>query len=1108
VQDYVKPPYKIDLTANKTAFFAGDTVTFTAKAGFFEGTPVADLDVSYALSSSYYNGLITSGNGQAKTDIDGKVEVSQKIIPQENAQGETYLSFTAEATLPEIGRTIKSMPVRVFVNDIDIRAQAKRTKGNAELTVDINSITLNRINDGTAKHYYDYLDAPVAGKSISVDIYRVYYEKVENGEYYDYIEKKVVTTYRYERKEEKINGFNMVTNKDGTAEKSFTVPDRPCESYFADITCIDGNGRKISQNYYIGYDYSYYWNNANSNNYFLDGANESYDIDGQVDLELKRGTETVTKGNFLYITLQRGIQSWQAGKNTYNFKFSKEHVPNITVSLYYFNGYNYQSNYNMSKTLSFDYSKNDLTLTAVTDKESYKPGDMCSITITAKDKNGNAKGANVNISIVDEALFALQDYSVDTLASLYRMLSPGLRLEAATHQAYIPALDTGGSGIKGAYTDGIEAPAPLLADMDAAEPEGGGDTYLREIFEDTALFDTVYTNERGEAIYTFKLPDNITSWRLTMSGISNDLYAGNGVQSIIVTNPMFLSYTLNDEFLIDDIPSIGVNVYGTSLSGSETVNFEVWDENNPGAKYTASGVAFERINIPLWEMKNEGANSLIVKASVSNGTSDAVKHQYTVHRTYRQIDEATYYDVTTNTVFDVGNGGLTNITFTDRGRGAFLRQLISLRSAAYGGDRIEKMLAHREADKIIQQYFPDVYSDICRYKINFDPSRYQRNDGGIAILPHADSDLETTVKLMPYIIDEINTYSLKNYLYSIYEGENAENKMSALYGLAQLREPVLLDLDNYSMLDKLSVKDAVYIALGYVALGETETASALYDNSIAPRLDKIMPYYRANTGVDQDDILEATSAANTLAAKLDKPEKDGLYQYCVKNYATDILINIEKLSHIEREISKRTDVSGSITYTMFGEKSTQDLKNGASFTLRIPAQNINEFKLIEVVGDVGAVSVYKKPMTEIGKIDNDLTVRRRYYKVDEYENSSNTFEQGDLIRIQIWIDYTKKAMNGSYCVTDYLPSGLEYVVGSAKIGNTANFGYGCYRYCTVEGQKVTFYDYNGRFDKGYLYYYYARVVSPGTFKAEGPLVQSLTAKDYFTIGEDSVITIK
>ena len=93
-------------------------------------------------------------------------------------------------------------------------------------------------------------------------------------------------------------------------------------------------------------------------------------------------------------------------------------------------------------------------------------------------------------------------------------------------------------------------------------------------------------------------------------------------------------------------------------------------------------------------------------------------------------------------------------------------------------------------------------------------------------------------------------------------------------------------------------------------------------------------------------------------------------------------------------------------------------------------------------------------------------------------------------------------------MTDYLPSGLEFVSNSAKTPGVNYFGYGYYCYASVEGQKVTFYDYNRYFNRGRLYTYYARVVCPGTFIAEGPVVQNLNAKDYYTIGETNTLVIR
>jgi hypothetical protein len=507
---------------------------------------------------------------------------------------------------------------------------------------------------------------------------------------------------------------------------------------------------------------------------------------------------------------------------------------------------------------------------------------------------------------------------------------------------------------------------------------------------------------------------------------------------------------------------------------------------------------------------SDGAGSALSGGGAAFSNSiEAVRHQFHIYKSYRQVDEAIYYsNVTPDTVFAINSGGLTNITFTDQVKGMYLRQLVSFLDVAYGGDGIEKNVILRDAYGLIKQYFPNYILNGNFTDLDF--KQYQNTDGGMSILPYAGSDLATTVKLIPYIRDDININSLKNYIYDAYEGKNVENRMCALYGLALLNEPVLLDLGNYSTIGGLSVTDMVYIALGYCALGEMEAASALYDSLIAPRLEKISAYYRVNTGADRNGILEATSSACALATNLDKPERGGLYQYCCDNYATDILIIIERLSYIKHEMAKTSDRSNedcSISYTLFGEKLTKGLKDGGSFTLSIPAQSFGEFRLVEVEGSVGAVSVISKPVEATGETDNDVAIYRRYYKADDYENGGTAFEQGDLVRVQLWIDYSKKAIGGSYSITDYLPSGLQYVDDSAKIGDAPGFGAGYRRYCRREGQKVTFYDYNRMFDGGCLYYYYARIINPGVFIAEGPLVQNLEAKDSFAAGENSVISI-
>ena len=1051
VRDYVKPPYTIDLSVDKQAVFVGEPVTFTAKAGFFEGTPLPELDISYRLNGSW-NGLTNALNEQAFTDHNGEITITEVPKAHGEAQGQAVLYFTTEASLPEIGWTYNQADVKVFINDIWVTTKATRDGKDATILVDVNTITLDRLNDGTAEHAGDFLDAAVADQTLSVEIYREYWEKINSGNtYYCFIEKKNFPIYRYERREEKINQFEIKTGVSGTASYDFTLPDRETESYYAQVMTKDGNGRTIKHRTYIGIDWSNYYWYSRSDDYHLHNDNISYryHVGDEVNLTVKRGMDVIEKGNFLFVALHRGIVDYQAGKNPYTLEFSKEHVPNVQVNAYYFDGFQYQSGWSMTEYLRFDFSQNDLELKAVFDQEVYQPGDMCSIVITAKDQEGNPLKADVNLSFVDEALFALMDYNVDTLASLYHNVSSGLKLAVATHKTFMPGYDEDAVEL----ADAAEAPAGVNESVSRAD--GGGETYLRQLFEDTAHFASIQTNERGEAEYRFQLPDNITSWRLTMSGINSDLLAGNNVQNVIVTQPMFLSYTLGDSFLTGDIPAVGVSVYGTGLTGDETVVIEVWNENTPDTVLKASGVSYERINIPLWEMEEEGESALIMKASVSTGASDAVRHPYQVLRTYREIDVADYYDVTLDTVFSIGNSGLTNITFTDKSRGQYLLELIELRSS--WGDRIESQIVKREADKMIKEYFPDIR--LWDHPGSFDPSLYQKDDGGIAILPHAESDVETTVRMMPFIMDELNFGRLKNYLYDIYEGDSNENKMAALYGLSMLYEPVLLDLNHYASLKDLSAKELSYIALGYTVLGEVEIAAVIYD---------------VNSGVHNDDI--------------------------------------DRLNHIKREMDNVPEVAGIITYTLFGETFTRQLDwsywQGGSYTLKIPAQNIDAFQLIDITGEVGAVSVSRKPLASASEVDTDITVNRSYSLANGNGMSTNTFNYGDLVRVDITISYSAKDIDGSYLVTDYLPSGLKFVNDSARVPVGSGFGRGYSCYGVVEGQKVLFYDHNRRLERVSHYYYYARVLSPGTFKAEGTIVQNLATKDYFTVGEDSTVIIK
>jgi len=1111
VMDYVTPPYRLTVTPGVNAIFLGEEVTFYAMTQFFEGTPVSELEISYSVHGTDLTGFPNSG--QRQTDVDGQLELSVRPqLGRTDAQAERTLRFMAEANLPEIGRVMQSANVRVFINDIHMRSQASRSGAEASLTVNINDITLERLNDGTAEHRSDFLGEPVANQRISVEIEELSWERVRSGEFYDHVTRQVVPSYTFVVREFRVEQFEMTTDADGVAERTFTVPDRERVSYRARITTADGNGRVIVNYRYFGRDFSEFFRLAGDSAPFLYGADSGgYDIGDTVELTIMSGGAPVTQGNFMFVVVRDGILSYHVGANPLTFTFDESHVPNARVVAIHFNGHTYYSGWRMAQHLRFN-PRTRLIDIEISAGESYRPGDEVTVTVRTTDTDGNPKAANVNISIVDEALFALREYEVNTLSMLYRGVSDNLRFSMSTHRTFV----SDGVEVEGFLADG-EAETPAMA---APSPSGPGmaeeaAAVVRERFEDTATFQSLRTDSRGQGSFTFRLPHNITSWRVTASAISDDLYAGNSVSNLRVTQPMFLHYSLSSTFLVGDRPYIGVNVYGTALTGGETVNFEVWRDSAPDDIRRATGTSFARVNIPLWEKAEQGAGSLTIRATVA-GHSDAVRHAYTVLDSHRQVDTAVFYEVTAGTVFGVNPGGLTDITFTDRGRGTFLSDLFALRNTWWGsGARIEGFVTRREATRLIETHFPDIELfdavgsvDLLDYQIS-----HGADMGGIAILPYAYAELQTTVMLLPFIKEDVNLPALTGYLRRVFHSSETDNRMLALYGLAMLGEPVLLDLQSYAKLEGLSVRNTAYIALGFAALGERQMALTLYNERIAPHVQALASLYRVNDGANRAQILDATSVTALLAAQLGLPESTGMFEYSMRYRRHDVSyhdgflrMNVERLKFISHEIVNREAVTASITYTLFGETVTRDLGNRRSFRLRIPAMNISEFNIVSVTGDVGAVSVVRTALEDFSTVENDIVVRREFFRAGS-NISSNTFEQGDLVRVQITIEYSARSLGGSYVVTDFLPAGLVHLPHSARFDGRTG-GSGLLAFARTEGQRVTFFDSNSTSrGRRRTYHYYARVVNPGTFTAEGTLVQNVGVREYMAVGANAVLTI-
>ncbi|OPZ92178.1 MAG: hypothetical protein BWY74_01718 [Firmicutes bacterium ADurb.Bin419] len=577
------------------------------------------------------------------------------------------------------------------------------------------------------------------------------------------------------------------------------------------------------------------------------------------------------------------------------------------------------------------------------------------------------------------------------------------------------------------------------------------------------------------------------------------MLAGSNKVNLNVTLPFFINYTLNNTYLDGDKPVLGVTAYGNDLKENEKVLFEVLDSESQKVLASAEGKAFDRVNIPLWELR-EGKQDIIIKASSENGLTDSLKHTISVLKTYHQIDEASYYDLKAGTNLKGGTTGNTRIIFADKGRGMYLGELNYLRYLS--GNRIDQKLTAQIANDLINTYFEQYDAEASISPVNV--SSYQREDGGISILPYGNSDIDTSAKLSSLILDQVNTFRLKEYFYTKLYDDSPGLKGNALYGLAVLKEPVLLELNKTSETKNASIKDLLYMALAYCELGELPMADRIFVERIAPRMKEYKPYFRIETGKDNDDILECTSLAALLASKLDKPQKAGLYDYCTNNESKDIFIAIEKLLYVREEIAKAKGGTVSFSYTLNGKAYSKTLDSGESFTLTLPSKDINKLEINSVTGVISAVSMFKKPLEGTEKTDNNLTIKKAYYP-RKGNNEKNTFKQDEIVKVVITWDIGKQAIDGSYRITDFLPSGLKPIDNPSAMG--VNPGSSEISYMESDGQKVTFYV-GKDWEKKTPLTYYARVISPGTYKAESAIIQSVSSKESLNFSETGSVVIQ
>ncbi|MEH2392870.1 MAG: alpha-2-macroglobulin [Nostoc sp.] len=162
---------------------------------------------------------------------------------------------------------------------------------------------------------------------------------------------------------------------------------------------------------------------------------------------------------------------------------------------------------------------------------SLEPGAEETVQLELKDNQGNPTKGQFTVMVVNEAVLQLSGYRTPDLVDIVYAEQP----------------------ISTRFSD--NRPDVILQPQDVAKPKGWGygggfstgaaNTRTRTDFQALAYYNgSVLTDANGNAQITFKLPDDLTTWRVMAVATDGNLRFGNGDATFITTKPLLTNAIL------------------------------------------------------------------------------------------------------------------------------------------------------------------------------------------------------------------------------------------------------------------------------------------------------------------------------------------------------------------------------------------------------------------------------------------------------------------------------------------------------------------------------------------------------------------------------------
>ena len=1066
-----KPAYRLSVEPARRAVITGDTVRTTIAASFFDDQPVPSTPFTVSDESE-------TTSTTAPTGDDGRVTTDWKPTLAEEVEGSEWRTLSAIPARPEEGDINADATILVFPSSVNLAADGSITGKRLVVTGSLHEVDFARLERelaGTSSNYPD-LDPngqPVGGARVTATVAELIPVRHLVGYDYDSIAKRVVARYEYDVRRKPLRTLAATTQANASFRLSVRVPNAD-HGYEVVLTTVDGAGRTERRTIQASRssvdqrsDLPIFESILGPRERDLD-----YRIGEPVKLTITDGTRPLPSGGsnrYLYVVSRQGLRSATVTSSPrFSRRFAADDAPAVFIIGVRFTGHTYAAK--AATWANFDTRERRINVALSSDRSSYQPGDVATVSVQTTDERGQPIPSTVTLRAVDEKLFVMGNAQViDPLGDLYLRVESGIVRLTATHQ--LPTGD-GSEGEGGATGGG-----------------GGGGSEARDDFRDTLFFRQLETGPDGRATVTFQVSDDLTSWHVSASAVTSSLSAGEGQLMLSVGLPFFVEATIADEYLASDHPVIRVRAFGSALHAGDPVVFRVSSTSLGLATTDISGTAFKDVSVPLPPL-SIGKQSITIGGQTTgqSGTplADELVRSFSVVQS--RLSAASVASATlTADLRPPGGPDITTYTFSDAGRGQFIALLQTL--AADDGARVDQALARAIARDLLVTDFG--YDPTTLPPATFDRAIYpvgqKDNDegnlvaAGIPLVPYGGPDAALAAKIALIAPDRFDRSSLRDALWAVASlpTTTRELRLAILAGLAGLGEPVLADLRSASTATDLSIREQIDLALGFEAAGDDGAALAIERDLLAKQGQGLGSWTRLKVGRNLDDTVEATADLALVAAGIGDPVGRSLAAYVDANPAHDALHVLDQVGYVERALERTPSAAASFAYTVDGRRNVVDLAD-RTFSLAVTASQRDGLRLEPISGQVTLTASWNAPV-DVAAVPVDAALQ-----LSRTVDPAGTIPSDRLVVVDLTPTFGNQAVNGCYQVVDIVPSGLAPVARTdGWVGDDGTVGP-----YSIVGQRVEFCASN---DPAAMRVtrmrYLARIVTPGEYAWEPAIMQ-------------------